>query len=153
MPQKIWKNRFGRRYNQLPKKKKIGPDALEISYDEFYDIIKTKSTILKAALLDQSNIAGNGNWLADEIAFQTKLHPGTPLNNLNKKEFKDIYGKMQEIINKAIEDQADYSKFPDNFFVNYRKENTPCPRCEGVVKKTTLAGRTTYFCPSCQKLK
>ncbi|CAN5348655.1 DNA-formamidopyrimidine glycosylase [soil metagenome] len=132
-------------------RKQIGPDAMELSFDDFYEVFYKKNSILKAGLLDQSNIAGIGNWLADEIAFQAKLHPGSPFNKLSRKDYQTIHKKMREIINIAIDERSDYSKFPDNFFVNYRKEDTPCPRCEGLVQKISLAGRTTYFCPSCQK--
>lgn len=154
----VCRRKFGRidlaeDLNQYQQKKKIGPDALELSYDDFYEIFHKKNSVLKAALLDQNNIAGIGNWLADEIAFQSKLHPGTPLSNLSKNDFQLIHKKMHEIISTAIKEKSDYSKFPDKFFVNYRKENASCPGCEGVVQKIPLAGRTTYFCPSCQKLK
>ncbi|MEF8848276.1 MAG: DNA-formamidopyrimidine glycosylase family protein, partial [Candidatus Thermoplasmatota archaeon] len=77
--------------NQYLKQKNLGPDALDIDFSDFYSRYKDRRGKIKSGLMNQKIIAGIGNIYADEILFQTGIHPETKLNNINKAQLKIIY--------------------------------------------------------------
>ena len=58
---------------------------------------------------------------------------------------------MKEVLELAIEKEGVREDFPDSYLIKHRKEGDDCPKCEGKVKQIKVSGRSTYFCPSCQK--
>ncbi len=133
------------------KNKELAVDALEINEDDFVSLLKNKHSMLKTALTDQSAIAGIGNVYSDEILYQTKLHPKKNTGDLGEKDLKNLYKNMRKVLEKAIEKNADVSKLPDSYLLPHRKAGDDCPKCKGKIKKITISGRTTLFCPACQK--
>lgn len=131
--------------------KELGPDVLEINEKEFISILKDKKSMVKTALTDQSVISGIGNVYADEILFQCKIHPKQKTTELSDSDFKSLYKNTHKVLEKAIEKNADPSKLPKSYLLSNREEGNDCPRCEGKIKKIKIAGRTGYYCPSCQK--
>lgn len=131
----------------------IGKHALGLSLKEFQDLMKGKRGMIKASLTDQHNLAGIGNVYADEILFQCRIHPKTRTDSLTHKELKCVFNEMGKVLNTIIKIDGDRSELPSNYLVPRRKEGEPCPDCNGKVEKTTVSGRSTYFCPSCQKEK
>lgn len=129
----------------------LGPDALEVREQDFIEALKKSKSMIKSFITDQSVIAGIGNVYADEILFQAGIHPKQQADSLDDSRGKDIYDQIGRVLEKAIELQADVSKFPDSFLLTRRKEGEKCPRCGGKVKKLKISGRTGYFCPRCQK--
>jgi len=129
----------------------IGTDALELSQDEFLELLDKKRGGIKGALMDQSLLSGIGNIYSDEILIQARLHPKMNLSKIDEKKRKELYTKMNEVLKKAIEVQADPSKLPKNYLIPVRNEGDSCPYCEGKVKKIKISGRGCYICPSCQK--
>jgi formamidopyrimidine-DNA glycosylase len=101
--------------------------------------------------MDQSIFAGIGNLYSDEIAFQAGIHPSVSFSSLPDAKKKDIYKKMMSILKIAIKKEGDYSEMPKNYLVNHRIESDKCPLCSGKITHKTIAGRTSYFCPSHQK--
>ena len=132
-------------------KNKLGKDALELSKDDFIDKIRSKQSQVKRALMNQESISGIGNIYSDEILFQARLHPKTKSSELSIDELENLYKKMRDTLQLAIEKQADPDKFPEHFIIPHRKKDGKCPVCEGQVKKITVSGRGCYICPACQK--
>lgn len=131
--------------------KQLGPDALRIDFETFHDMLAGKRGSIKPAFLDQRFIAGIGNMYADEILFQSGVHPRQQLNRLSGEEKKKIFLVMQRILRIAVKHRAVTGKFPHSYLIRHRKEGVPCPRCGSDVRRFTIAGRSTYFCPRCQR--
>ena len=131
--------------------KNLGPDALSIKKKQFSNLIKKSRGMLKYTLMDQKKISGIGNVYSDEILFQSRLHPQTTAKNLEEREIDVLYKTMIRVLKQAVDDQADRKKFPQSWLIAHRKEGASCPRCKGKVVMIKVSGRSTYFCPSCQK--
>ena len=145
--------------------KKVGPEPLAADFtwqDMKQRLLKRKNTNIKAALLDQSVIAGVGNIYADESLWGAKIHPATLVRNLSDAKFKLLHKSLRDILELSISkggstDQhyvdAEGKRGKYLTFANvFRKEGQPCPRCGTVILKTRVAGRGTHTCPHCQKL-
>jgi len=123
---------------------------------------KTRRAI-KTVLMDQKLIAGIGNIYANEALFVAKINPQRPANSLSRKETDLLARAILQTLKKAVANQgtsaADdaYIK-PDgskgnnqNHLLVYQKTGSNCPNCSGKIKRITLGGRGTFFCPNCQK--
>jgi len=143
--------------------KKIGPDALEISFEEFKEgLRKKRKKPIKEVLMDQSVIAGIGNIYSDEILWRSKIHPLKKIEKLSERDLKKIFFVMKEVLKKAIvlkgESISDYrtpSGKKGNFDQErkvYRRKGEKCYRCKGIIKRIKIKSRGSYFCPSCQKI-
>ncbi|MGH8003134.1 MAG: bifunctional DNA-formamidopyrimidine glycosylase/DNA-(apurinic or apyrimidinic site) lyase [Limisphaerales bacterium] len=140
---------------------RLGPDALEVSAEEFVQRLKERKKGLKSLLLDQTAIAGLGNIYADESLFLAKIHPAAASSQLSKKRLSGLYSSVQKVLARAI--QAGGSSIRDYSAVDgrrgyfqiehhvYQKTGLPCPVCGGKVKRILVAQRSTHFCPRCQK--
>lgn len=131
-------------------KKKIGSDALAIKWSDFKTLLEEKGS-LKPTLMDQSFIAGVGNVYADEILFQAKLNPCHTNTSLTLVEVKTLFNVIKRVLKKAIQVEADVDKMPKNWLLPHRKIHENCPRCKREIKRISLRGRGTFFCPFCQK--
>ncbi|HEX9466354.1 MAG TPA: DNA-formamidopyrimidine glycosylase family protein [Alphaproteobacteria bacterium] len=135
---------------------RLGPDALDphFTFERFKEALRGRGT-LKAVLMDQSRIAGIGNIYADEILFQARLHPLTDVRRLTPAQMKALYTAMRRVLKVAIAAGAGAEHFthrlPKSYLLRQREKGGKCPRNHGPLKVITAAGRTTYFCPVCQK--
>lgn len=129
----------------------LGPDALEISEKEFLDLLKEKTGSIKAVLTDQHVISGIGNVYSDEMLYQCKIHPKKKTDAISEKDKKKLYKMMKQVLEKAIDKEGVRKDLPENWIIQHRKEGADCPKCDGKVKKIKVGGRSTYFCPACQK--
>ncbi len=140
---------------------KLGPDALEITFNQFQEILKISRKKIKQVLMEQNLIAGIGNIYADEILFQAKIYPLKIANNLTKQEIKKIYQAIKPILEIAIKlggsSVGDFrnleggkGSFQNNIKV-YRRHNQKCLVCQTIIKREKVASRSTHFCPKCQK--
>lgn len=143
---------------------KVGPEPLAADFT--WQIMRERlqrrrNTNIKAALLDQSVIAGVGNIYADETLWGAKVHPTTLVRNLTDKNFKDLHQALVDVLKLSISkggstDQhyVDAEGKPGKYltFANvFRREGQPCPRCGAIIEKSKVAGRGTHTCPVCQK--
>jgi formamidopyrimidine-DNA glycosylase len=128
----------------------LGPDALLISLDQFINVLHTTRAPIKAALMNQTKLAGIGNIYADEILFQSKVDPHSLVSELSEESMKSVFNNMNYVLRLAIELRAKRDKFPKNFLTQHRKKNEHCPSCGGILTTGKIDGRTTYFCPVCQ---
>lgn len=130
----------------------LGEDALRISVDSFLAQTEGKKSTIKGFLLNQSYLAGVGNLYADEICYQTRIHPASRVHKLSEAQLRDVHQKMREILTFAVEHEAHYKQYPDNWLWQWREEGKSAPEGDGAVKKMKIAGRTTYFCEEWQRL-
>ncbi len=134
-------------------KVKLGDDALKLTFDTFYTKIRKKKTLIKPTLLDQKITAGIGNWIADEILYQSKIHPETRVDNLSEKDFKTLYDKIKHIMASAVENDADQSSLPEDFMIHNRVEGGKCHHTGGDIIRIEVGGRGTFFSPKRQKIR
>ncbi|MCC4212566.1 Fpg/Nei family DNA glycosylase [Leeuwenhoekiella parthenopeia] len=130
----------------------LSKDARELSLKEFKETLATRKTDIKKVLLDQSVSAGVGNWMADEILYQAQMHPKQKVEGLTETQIKTIYDAMQHVIETAIEHDAHYADFPEDFLIHNRKEGATCHHTGAEIEKIKVGGRSTYFSPKWQKL-
>ena len=104
-------------------------------------------------LLNQSLVAGLGNWIVDEILYQARIHPQQPADQLKESDVDAIYEKMQYILATAIRHEANYEEFPQDFLVTYRwLEREGHPLQSKNIERIVVGGRGTYYCPDEQTL-
>lgn len=143
--------------------KRVGPEPLEADFtaDEFaVRFTRRAKTSIKAALLDQSVIAGVGNIYADESLWGAKIHPKRLTGSITDSEFKLLYTELRTVMNLAIEKGGSTDKNYVNaegkrgsymdFARVFRREGLACPRCGATIIKFKSAGRGTHICPVCQ---
>jgi formamidopyrimidine-DNA glycosylase len=140
---------------------RFGADPLEADLEEFITRIQRRKSRIKALLLDQSVLRGVGNIYADESLWKAKIHPAQLGSRLNRQQLKELYGVLQAILKKAIllrgssiSDFLDADGEPGEYQQHHRvygREGKPCFRCKTTIKRIIVAGRSSYFCPNCQK--
>ena len=145
--------------------KKVGPEPLESDFtvEAFTGrFTRRAKTSIKAALLDQTVVAGVGNIYADESLWGAKIHPQRLVASLTSDEFCRLYIELRAVMNLAIEKGGSTDKNYVNaegkrgsyltFARVFRREGKPCPRCGVTIIKFKAAGRGTHICPHCQVL-
>ena len=146
--------------------KKVGPEPLEADFtaEEFAArFTRRAKTSIKAALLDQSVVAGVGNIYADESLWGAKIHPQRLVGSILPVEFAALYTELRAVMNLAIEKGGSTDKNYVNaegkrgsymdFARVFRREGQECPRCGTQIIKFKAAGRGTHICPQCQVLQ
>jgi formamidopyrimidine-DNA glycosylase len=142
----------------------LGPDALEITPRPFFQTLEKSKRMLKPLLLDQSFVAGLGNIYADEALFAARLRPDRNASTLSEDEELALYYGITNVIRAAVENggtslgdgQGNYTDLNGNSGGHsekakvYGRAGKPCVECGNTLEKTTLAQRTTVFCPHCQ---
>jgi formamidopyrimidine-DNA glycosylase len=140
---------------------KLGPDAPELTADQFRRICQQARRPIKALLLDQTRLAGLGNIYADESLFKSGIRPTTIANSLGPKRTARLHKAIQSILAKAIQAcGTTVDTFSDvegssggfaPFLMVYRRTGEPCHICRSVIRRIELAGRGTHFCTRCQR--
>lgn len=149
-PRKFGKVDITFNWNHFIKQKKLGPDALRLDYEAFHKLFKNRKGAIKPLLMNQQFIAGIGNLYADEILYQSGLHPLTKACHLKNDEIKQLYENMKMVLEKAITVQDQLQNFPEDYLLAHRYKGGECPE-GGIIKIIRVGGRTTYLCPSRQK--
>jgi formamidopyrimidine-DNA glycosylase len=119
-----------------------------------------RRTSLKAALLDQRTLAGMGNIYVDEALWRARLNPLRPAATLDRNELRRLHRGIRAALEHGLARQGstlrDY-RLPDGSggsmqdeFRVYGRRDEPCDRCGTLIARTQVAGRTTWFCPTCQ---
>lgn len=152
-PRKFGKIFLTKNAEEFQKEQSLGPDAMDLDKKEFLEILDGKKGSIKAALTNQNLIAGIGNLYSDEILYQSKVHPKTNISKLTNKEKEELFKNMRKVLEKVTKSRMDGSSVPDSYLTRHRDEGGDCPGCGGKVKVIKVSGRSTYFCPECQKEK
>lgn len=152
-PRKFAKVYLSDSYEEFVKDRELGVDALELSEEEFLEIADGKKGSIKSMLMNQNLIAGIGNLYSDEVCFQSKIRPDSKVSSLSRQDLKLINKNISKVLNRVTESKMDGSKLPDSYITRHRKEGAKCPRDKGEIRMEKIAGRSSYFCESCQKRK
>jgi len=132
----------------------LGPDALTISEQVFFERLVQYRRQLKPLLLDQSFIAGIGNIYADEILFRAGIHPLTQSGTLSEQAVIRLYHAVIEVLVEAVAVAGANidGVFKEGGFVVsvYGRSSLPCVRCCTSIEKIRVGQRGTHFCPECQ---
>ena len=139
---------------------RLGKEPLEISASEFHARLAGRRARIKALLLDQSIFRGIGNIYADESLWQARIHPARLAARLNSADLARLRKAIRRILQHAIEDRgSSISNFvdaegqPGEYQQRHRaygREGKPCFRCGSKIRRGSVAGRSSYFCPRCQ---
>ncbi|KAL2354120.1 Formamidopyrimidine-DNA glycosylase N-terminal domain-containing protein [Cryomyces antarcticus] len=104
--------------------KENGPDPVidkdVLTFDWLSDKMKSKRVPVKALLLDQANISGVGNWVADEVLYQARIHPEQYSNTLGEEQLKRLHDSLVSVCTTAVETRAESSQFPDTWLMKHR---------------------------------
>jgi formamidopyrimidine-DNA glycosylase len=141
---------------------KLGPEPLDWQFtpELLGQRLRRRRTAMKAALLDQTVVAGVGNIYADESLFLAGIHPLRPADSLSDDETERLHGAIRQVLSEAIGNRGtmlrDYyppygaaGGHQDHLLV-YRQTGRPCPRCGAPIERIRVTQRSTHFCPHCQ---
>jgi formamidopyrimidine-DNA glycosylase len=128
----------------------LGPDALRIPRRTFLELLDRRRGGVKAALMDQTFVAGVGNIIADETLWQARIHPRRTIASLSDEERVRLHRALTKILTEAVEGY-DFIPRKRRWLSSQRGlRDAHCPRCGTPLARGVTAGRTTYLCPRCQ---
>jgi formamidopyrimidine-DNA glycosylase len=128
----------------------LGPDAAALGHDAFRSLMGGRRGGVKAALMDQRLIAGLGNLMVDEILWRARVNPRADVARMRSRRLDAIYDAMEAVVRESIPT----GRVPgfEGWLTGVRDRRVAeCPRCGARLRKTTVAGRTTCWCPRCQR--
>ncbi len=145
--------------------KKLAPEPFSDEFNPkyFQAILKTSRKSLKEFLLDQTKVTGLGNIYASEAMFLARMNPQTPASKVSAQKAKILFEKIREVLAESIAHGSTLNIDPENIDGSYYgggytkgwrvydQEKKPCVTCETSIERLKQAGRSTYFCPKCQK--
>jgi len=152
--------RFGR-LSVSPAFIAAGLEPLDIELQPFTGLFRGRKTPIKSALLNQKLLSGVGNIYADESLFRAGVRPRRRAASLTREDLKRLYVNLKEVLKEAIalggSSVADYvdADGEEGFFQLqhrvYGREGEPCLTCKTLIKRVVIAGRSSHYCPKCQK--
>jgi formamidopyrimidine-DNA glycosylase len=125
----------------------LGPDATEITREDFRARVGRGTAPLKARLMDQSVVSGVGNLLADEILWRAHLDPRRPAGKLSAQELDRLRREVRAATRSAIRRGGAHT----GAVIASRRRGAVCPRCGAEMQRATVGGRTTFWCPAEQR--
>ncbi len=128
----------------------LGPDAAGLERDSFRALAGGRRGGIKAALMDQRLIAGLGNLMVDETLWRSGVNPRAALPRLSSRRLDAIYDAMEQVVRESIPT----GRVPgfEGWLTGVRdRRDAACPRCGARLRKAPVAGRTTCWCPRCQR--
>jgi formamidopyrimidine-DNA glycosylase len=156
--------RFGRLSIVAPDTRYEGPGAepLTIPLEDFIALFRNRKTAIKAALLNQSLLHGVGNIYADEALFHAGIRPTRHAGRLTRAELSRLRDALIKVLTEAIQlggssvsDYVDADGVAGFFQLRhhvYSRTGQPCRVCGTPIKRIVIGGRSTHYCPTCQKL-
>ncbi len=159
----LWELAETEHLDEHPLLSHLGPEPLSADFDADYlqAALAKRSGPLKPVLMDQALVVGVGNIYAAEALFRARLHPQLPAHTLGKLQVRILVPAIRQVLEEAIESggstlrdyvrsDGDAGYFQHHFAV-YGRTGKPCTRCATPVEQIVQAGRSTFFCPNCQK--
>jgi len=148
----------------IPELESLGVEPLstKLTVQYLLDKFRNRTRSIKELLLDQGIIAGLGNIYVSEILFRSRIHPLTPGGKLSSRKIDGLVQNTKDVLIEAIKNAgttiSDYRRVDDksggfqDFLKVYGKEGDSCPVCSRKIERITFGGRSSFFCPKCQKL-
>ena len=153
-----------RRFGRLAVIEKFAPpgaEPLAISPAEFAELFRGRKTPIKSALLNQKLLSGVGNIYADEALYRASVRPRRRAASLSRDDLQRLHKGLSQVLREAIRASgssiSDYvdADGEEGFFQLkhrvYGREGEPCRKCRTAIKRVVIAGRSSHYCPSCQK--
>jgi formamidopyrimidine-DNA glycosylase len=141
--------------------KATGSEPLEVEVERFVELFRERKTPIKSALLNQKLLSGVGNIYADESLFRAGIRPSRRANSLAKQRLRRLYLAVQKVLKEAIalggSSVSDYvdADGEEGFFQLqhrvYGRQGERCLVCKTPIKRLVIAGRSSHYCPNCQK--
>ena len=145
--------------------KKLAPEPFSDDFNAKYfrNVLKTSKKSLKEFLLDQTKVLGLGNIYAAEAMFLARVNPQTPADEVSARKANVLFEKIRDVLNESIANGSTLNVDPENIdgsyygggYENhwrvYDRENEPCINCGKGIVRLKQGGRSTYFCPRCQR--
>ena len=138
-----------------------GIEPLEIDLDRFITLFRGRNTPIKSALLNQKLLRGVGNIYADESLFRAGIRPRRRASTITREQLGKLFLTVKEVLKEAIalggSSVSDYvdADGKEGFFQLqhrvYAREAEPCLVCKTPIKRIVIAGRSSHYCPECQK--
>jgi len=138
-----------------------GVEPLEVSEERFVALYRGRKTPIKSALLNQKLLRGVGNIYADESLFRAGIRPRRRAAAITREQLGRLHRAVREVLREAIalggssiSDYVDADGEEGFFQLQHRvygREGEPCPVCRTAVRRVVLAGRSSHYCPKCQK--
>ncbi len=149
-------------HEQFPERvARLGPEPLEVSFEEFASDLARRKTRIKSLLLNQTFLRGVGNIYADEALFRAGIHPMALTARIRKDRARKLYDAVIQVLNEAIEaggssisDYVDAEGRKGFFQIHHRvygRTGEPCVVCGTPIKRVIVTQRSSHFCPRCQK--
>ena len=152
--------RFGR-LSVIARFEAPGAEPLEIAFDNFAALFHKRKTPIKSALLNQNLLSGVGNIYADEALFRSNIRPRRRAASLTHDELRRLHNALKRVLREAIRlggssvsDYVDADGGEGFFQLKHRvygREGKPCRGCKTPIKRIVIAGRSSHYCPHCQK--
>lgn len=140
----------------------LGPEPLELPVEDFVSLCRSRSRMIKPALLDQTFIAGLGNIYVDESLHEARLHPSRITSSISHRKLAELHGHIQRLLSLAIKKMgtsvdtyAGVNGQPGSFqkyLKAYDREGRPCRRCGRTIVRKKIGARSAHFCPRCQRI-
>jgi formamidopyrimidine-DNA glycosylase len=138
-----------------------GAEPLDVGFELFAGLFRRRKTPIKSALLNQKLLRGVGNIYADESLARAGVRPRRRAASLTRADLRRLYDSLQQVLNEAIaaggssvSDYVDAQGEPGFFQFQHRvygREGEPCLTCGAPIKRVVIAGRSSHYCPKCQK--
>jgi formamidopyrimidine-DNA glycosylase len=138
-----------------------GIEPLEAELDQFLFLFRGRKTLIKSALLNQNLLRGVGNIYADESLFRAGIRPRRRANAITREQYTKLLIALQEVLREAVKlggssisDYVDADGEEGFFQLQHRvygREGEPCLVCKTPIKRIVIAGRSSHYCPKCQK--
>jgi formamidopyrimidine-DNA glycosylase len=140
----------------------IGPEPLrDLDLTRFKKILHSRNTPIKILLMDQQKIAGVGNIYANDSLYLAGIHPLRKASSLTENEVAKLFSALEVVLQKSIDlggtsasnyvnvlgERGGYQKH----FLVYQKTGELCKHCGSAIERIVVGGRSTFFCPECQK--
>ena len=139
----------------------LGPNALDLTLDEFRALLQGRRGAVKSFLLNQKRIAGVGNVYVQDPLFKASIHPLRPINTLSEDEVASLWQALREILQESIDHggskwdldlYGEKGDWDEGFFLVAYRDGHPCPVCGTTVEKIKTGSTSSYICSRCQPL-
>ncbi len=139
------------------------PFGDEFNLDYLKSVLKRSRRSLKTLLLDQTRVLGLGNIYAAEALFRARINPFKTASKISSRRAARLHQSIIEVLSDAITDSStsridleqpdgfSYGEAFERFWRVYEREGEPCVRCGAKIRRLTHGGRSTYWCPKCQR--
>lgn len=152
--------------NQAKELNKLAPEPFSKEFSPKYlrEILKTSTRKIKEFLLDQTKVTGLGNIYVAESLFLARIHPQTPANEISTVKANRLHKFIKQVLAESIANGSTLNVDPENIdgsyygggyekhWAVYNREDEPCINCGTNIERLKQGGRSSYYCPKCQRI-